>query len=439
MTEHRLNLTELARTLADGSHSIFSASGSHLWANCAGGLIPNILAPDDAGVEAAEGTVAHWVAETWQKDGVRPKRLIGTIKTVKNGRHSFDIEITHEMLRHVQRYVMRTFEVDGDKFVEQKVYYDDLTPIPKQGGTADFAAMSPGVLIIDDFKYGKGVFVDVRNNSQLMLYAYGVYREWDWWYNFKRIIIRVSQPRMDNMDEVEITVEELLEFAARMKVAAHKAWQIDAPRTPGDEQCQFCKVKGTCGAYVSYMASMMEGVYEDLTKDVQAEDVEALKDRIDLQKAFVMRPVQELTLEQLSILYQWRSSIEKWWEAVTTEIGKRVANGENAPFQKLVEGRTKRRLKRNTAFVREHLLDFIGLAAEDVIKTTFETPAGIERAMIKHGFSEESIATLLAPVVEKPPGKPTLAPLHDKRPAMQDLNADVYDDLTREIDEPEDS
>lgn len=436
MTEHSINLTALAKSMIDGAHSIFSASGSHLWMHCAGGLIPNILAPDDSGSEAAEGTVAHGVGELWLTTGKKPRHLVGTTETVVNGKSEFEIEITHEMLDYVQQYVDSCWSLPGTHFVETKVYYDDLTPIPKQGGTADHAACWYQHLVISDLKYGKGVYVEVKNNPQLLLYAYGFFREWDWLYDFQEITIRVCQPRMKNMNEITITREELLAFAETARVASHKAWKLNAPRTPGDAQCAYCRVKGPCGAYAKYLADMTEGIYRNLEDEVQPEDILALKERIDNNEKFVMTPLAELTTEQMSILYSWRSSVEKWWNAVALEISRRAARGTALPHQKLVESRSRRKF-RNEKQAISHLVDFLDLPRDEVVIESLATPAEVERVMRKNGFDEKTTNALLAPVVIKPPGKPTLAPMSDPRPALGNVDEGLYRDLTlTETEEP---
>ena len=91
MSEHKIiDLSALARAKANGAHSIFGASGSPLYLNCPGGLIPNILALDQAGPDAAYGTVAHFVTEQWLLSGREPVHLIGTKQVVGD-----DIDTCH--------------------------------------------------------------------------------------------------------------------------------------------------------------------------------------------------------------------------------------------------------------------------------------------------------------------------------------------------------
>ena len=142
MTEHSMKLSALAEALKDGGHSIFSPSGSPLWMLCSGGLIPNLLQPDNSGIDAAEGTVAHGCGELWLVTGKRPNHLVGTKQTVTNGGVDYEIEITDTMLDFVEVYVYWCDWLVGDHFVEQRVYFDPITPIPRQGGTADHVACS---------------------------------------------------------------------------------------------------------------------------------------------------------------------------------------------------------------------------------------------------------------------------------------------------------
>ena len=110
MSEHHQFTTEITRELAVagkdfGAHSIFSPSGSAMWAYCSGSLVPNLFASDTAGEDAAYGTVAHGVGEIWLKTGEKPVHLLGTVEQISEGESSFQIEIDEAMMDFVEEYV----------------------------------------------------------------------------------------------------------------------------------------------------------------------------------------------------------------------------------------------------------------------------------------------------------------------------------------------
>lgn len=433
MTEHSINLTTLAESLKNGDHSIFSASGSGLWMNCAGGLLANLLAPDNSGAEAAEGTVAHGVGEQWLKTKKKPKHLVGTKQHVVNGGVSYEIEITDEMLNYVQEYFDMCDWLPGQHFIETKVYYSEITPIDKQGGTADHVACSYQRMVLTDLKYGKGVYVEVMNNPQLWLYALGFFYEYDWLYDFQEIEMRVCQPRMGNFGKQTITRAELLAFAETAKVAAHAAWKLDAPRTPGAKQCQFCKVASKCAANFSMQVELTAGVFDAIDEPVTQEDVIALKDRIEFQQIASHIEPFELTTEEMASVYQYRSLFEGWWKKLHNELNIRAARGERIPGMKLVEGRKRR-------VVRDHRVALLTLEMDydiprsELIQEEFASPAEIERLLRKHGVRPKDMASILEPLVHKPRGKATLVSETDRRDAIVDLTEDVFDNLDFETE-----
>lgn len=437
MTEHRLNLNKLAESMRNGAHSIFSASGSGLWMNCAGGLIPNLLAPDDSGYEAAEGTVAHGVAETWLRDKKRPKHLIGTVERVSKKNEHFDVEITAEMLNYVQEYVDWVSWLPGKHYVETKVFYSDITPIPEQGGTCDFAACVYQRLVIVDFKYGKGHLVEVKNNSQALLYALGFFNEFDWLYDFQEIEIRICQPRKNNLDTWIVTREELLAFAEQAKVRSYLAWSLNAPRTPGEKQCEFCRVKATCAPHMAWQSKITEGFWTDLIEEaVSTEDVDALKERIDSNAAFHLSDPNTLTTEQLAKIYPLRSMFESWWKHVHNELAIRAAEGKEIPGMKMVQSRSKRLIRNEKLALFALEIDY-HIKPSELVKEIMSSPAEIERLLRKHGVRPKELGSILDPLVYKPPGKPTLVPLSDRREAIVDFTEVAFSDLTLETENPE--
>lgn len=436
MTEHRVSLTALAESLKDGNHSIFSASGSGLWMHCAGGLLPNLLAPDEAKEEAAEGTVAHGVGELWLRTCKKPSHLIGTVQTIKEGDRSYDIEITVEMLHYVQEYFDWCSWLPGKHFIETKVYYSQITPIERQGGTADHVACTYQRMVITDLKFGKGVQVFAKNNTQALLYALGFFYENDWLYDFQEIEMRICQPRMSHFDTWIVSRAELLEFAEHARVRAHLAWSLDAPRTPGEKQCLFCKVKASCAAHFHMQAELTAGAFGDLGEPVTVEQVVALRDNIEFQQIVKVTDVYRLTTEEMSTLYRYRSLFEGWWKSLHNELNIRAAAGEVIPGMKLVEARSKRIVKNEDEAVRV-LVEEHGLSRKDLVQEKLSSPASIEKLLRKHGVRPKDLAAILDPLVRKPPGKPTLVSEADRRPAIVDLSEIAFGDLDLETEDEE--
>lgn len=437
----------LAKHYRDAAHSVFSPSGSAMWLHCSGSLIPNLLAPDSAGPEAAEGTVAHSMAEEWLTTGERPDHRVGDVVEIREGDQVFEIEVTHSMLDHVQEYVDWCENLPGVHYVEQKVYFSRLTPIPKQGGTADHFACEPGVLTITDLKFGEGVPVYaaldhddprslieqdgqivVNGNSQAMLYALGVVFKWHWLFNFKRIVIRIAQPRRDHFDVWETTYAELMRFARFAKKRAAAAWRLDAPRRPSESACRWCRVKQTCPAFVSLAHSIADECFDDLDGELQVERVNAVVKAIDDDTFDPIMPVPlDLSTEQLAKVLPFRSIIETWFSAVEHELEGRALSGEKVAAHKLVEARSNRVFTAEREAI-ERLVE-AGLSEFELYSLKFISPAQAEELLRKTGMKKKEAVEFLSTVVRKPPGKPTLVSVSDPRPEYADPADEVFDDL----------
>ena len=420
-----------------GDHSIFAPSASAMWLTCPGSLIPNVLADDHAGFEAAQGTVAHGVAETWLRSGERPDYLVGTSEIVEEGDQSFEIFIDLEMLNYVEQYVDWCLYVEGDQHVEVRVDFSQLTPIPKQKGTADHIACQKGLLTITDLKYGTGVQVFAEGNTQAQIYALGAFFEWDHKYHFERIVIRIAQPRLDHFDVWEISREDLLEFAEYVRERAALAWQTNAPRHPSEKGCQWCKVRSSCGALAALTHELVEGIFDNLDQDIPHSEIEYLKERLmDAERPFGISPQDPHTLdtEHLAKLYPYRKLIENFLKSVEDELERRAEQGEYIPGYKLVEGRTNRKFNAEEAKMVDTLELMFGLDRVDLYEEVFTTPSKLEGTLKKKGYKAAQLAALMPALVYKPAGKPVLAPLSDKRPALSKLVEDTFDNLDEDDD-----
>lgn len=433
MSEHRLiRLDQLAKVKDGTGHSVYGASGSHMYLACPGSLIPNILAPDEAGIDAAYGTVAHAVTEQWLASGIRPDSLVGKVRFVDSGEWGHLVTIDEEMLEHAEACVDRCEWLPGEHLVEAHVDFSHLTPIPNQGGTLDHAALQRKRATVTDHKFGASPenIVYAEENSQAMLYTIGLWRDpWYQHYGFEDFVIRINQPRLNHFDEWHTTAKRLAEFEDYCRERMALAWTLDAPRTPGVKQCRFCRVRASCSANAKLNADLTEGVFTDTTQT--AKQMSSFISRLDgdLEPfALNFRSTSDLTTEQMARLLPFRGMAEAWWKALELELNKRAQAGEMPEGMKIVEGRSKRRFK-NEADAREHLLS-LGLKRSDIISETFVSPNQAEELLLKAGRRRADLPELLQGLVVRPPGRAKLVPLSDRRPALEDISSAVFVDET---------
>ena len=417
-------------SVKDGTgHSIFGASGSKMFLHCAGSLIPNLLAPDEGSKDAAIGTVAHEIAECWLRHGKRAAfAYLGRVIYVPGGEWGYAIKVDREMMSYVWDSVMRFEMVEGDRLVESHVDYSDLTPIPNQGGTLDLAVMRMGWALVGDHKFGKGERIYAKWNPQLLLYAYGLLREWDWLYNFKSFTLTIHQPRLDNFSTWECSRDELLMFVGWAKARMHAAWDLHAERNPSPEACAWCKVRGDCAPYAKMMlrllADFTDGVFdqENTVEAVQEFKAQIESDEIVMNDFDPMR----LTTAHMAALVKYRLPNEKWWTAMIAELMRRRAAGQPVPGHKLVEGRTHRYF-RNEREAIEALVK-LGIPRSKVELTSTVSPAEAEKLIIQYtDVPKKELGDLMAPLVAKPRGKPTLVPDADRRQELVDASNVEWD------------
>lgn len=448
MSDLGFDLAEIERSL--GGHSVFAPSASTMWLWCSGSLIPNLLAHDSAGEDAAYGTVGHSVGETWLKSGERPDHLVGNIEYIEEADDIFAITIDKVMLDYVEQYVDWCVMLDGDHYVEQRVYFSRLTPIKKQGGTADHFVLSPGLMVITDLKMGKGVQVyaadnlddprafigelddidaiRLNGNTQALLYALGVFFKFDAQYHFEKICIRIAQPRLDHFDEWWTTREELLRFAEYVKIRATAAWKLNAPRRASPKACLWCRVKPSCPAYVKMMNDMVDDCFDDLTAEVGETEMREAIDRLESYEMVSLTNPGNLTTEQMSKVYLFRSLFEKWFADMERELESRANEGAKVPLHKLVESRSNRVWNDEKQAVE--IVEEQGISSLELYNLKMMSPAQAEDLLVAHDIKRAEAKKIIARAAVKPPGKPTLVPETDKRPALVDPADECFDDLT---------
>lgn len=414
----------LAEKNATG-HSIFGPSSAHRWMRCPRSLIAGHLAGDNPSYYAAEGSIAHWLAEDWLLNG-NPYRHLGSVHE-KDG---FEVEVTEEMISYVEEYVSLVSTMPGNHYVEVKVDLSKYTPVPSFG-TSDHISASPGVLRVKDLKYGK-VWVDAEDNEQGQAYALGAFEELDWLYDFQEIEIQIVQPRRDNYDTWAISRADLLAFGERYREAAHKAWDPEAPYNPDPIACEYCPARFTCPALAAVKVKIAAASFDDL-EDTEMSPGQAVA---VIEQEMVSTPrlpaFNEVPVERLAQIYEWRPILEKYFREMYDYLLKKLEMDVDVPGQKLGYGRAGNRKWTDEKAARR-MLRGRGISDLDMYEPKFISPAqAVQLLRVSLGGTIKENDARIAPFVHQPPGKVTMIPAHDRREGIASA-VSAFDDETDAI------
>lgn len=371
-------------------HALLSASSSQRWLSCPPSARLEEKFPDTTSPAAEEGTLAHAIAA---------ERLLQYIATGKPGKTSPEYKL-HELYRPVMEDYVDDFagfvinEVESLRsqdpfttlYVEQLVEYDHIAP--EGFGTSDVIIIGDGILHVIDFKYGKGVRVDAKRNSQMMLYGLGARRKFRV-AEVDLVIMTIHQPRMGNIESYSMSYNDLLiwglEYALPRAIKAH---QGEGEFQAGDH-CKFCKVAATCTARAKYQLELT---------------------RFEFRPAPLLTPddIGEI-LAQVDDLLSWAKSIKEY------ATQRALEEGETFTGWKLVEGRANRVIK-DPAGALQKLLD-AGFGYDQVVDLV-----GLTK--LEDIVGKKRLQDVIGELIEKPEGKPTLVRDTDRRPTYTHANQD---------------
>lgn len=400
-------------------HSLYSPSSSQRAILCPASVELTKDLPDTNSFYSAEGTAAHHVGELCLKNKCNVVRYAGCRVVVsQKGECKFQhqntvlqegdfvFEVDDEMCVALQDYVDWCNELSGQHFVEVRVDVSNYTPIPDQFGTCDHASVFKRTLTITDLKYGKGVRVDVEDNTQLLLYALGMFDYLDEIYDFEEIVIRVCQPRLDHKDIWVLTRAELIEWGEKIKAGLARSREPNPPFGPCEKACKFCKRAGVCKPLEEHLYNVRAFTFDDITGEF-----------VDLKL---------LTVDELAHAWHMLPLFEIRKAALVHEItNAMLVDRVEVPGCKIVEARTFRAWK-NENDAMYHLA-CKGIKREQMFTEKFISPAGAEKLLPPK--ERESLSSL----VYKAPGGPTVVDAKDKRPVYRGVaaqhHAELFDDL----------
>ena len=318
-------------------HAYLSASASHRWLACPPSAKLCAEEPDYGSEYAMQGTCAHELAQYLLEKALgRPctdptenlSYYDGEMQEAAEGYRDFVLEQIEEARKTCKDPLVCVEQtLDFSKWVEHGF------------GTGDCVIVADGMLHIIDLKYGLGVLVHARENSQLMCYALGALDTFGDLYNIRRIRLTIYQPRRENVESFDMSVEELLNWANTVLAPTAKLAYEGTGEFRAGDHCQFCKIKATCRKRAEY--------------------------HMELAKLDFPAP-PTLSNEEIAGILGKLDTLTTWADDLKAYALKKAMQGEQFPAFKLVEGRSVRKFtdERQVAAVvseAERIADQLGL------------------------------------------------------------------------------
>ena len=394
------------------AHALLSASSSHRWLECtAAPLYERTFPEGEPSVYAREGTLAHEICELYGKH-----RFGHLTKTALNRRLKQlqqDELYKPEMLETAETYtnylVACSIAYLHTPVIQQEDLVDLTDYIPEGFGTCDCVMIGDDTIRIIDYKHGKGVKVSAKDNSQMRLYALGALAKYYPLYGdtIKRVITAIVQPRIsDEVEEEELTVEELLAWGERIKPIAQEAFNGPGTFKAG-EWCKFCAGRAVCRKRAEYYTAL------EPYADQVPEGSLTPEQKLEQDKAMLLAGEPEqarLTDDEVGDLLKRGAKLQEWLDDLREYATQAILDGRTVAGWKVVEGRSTRAFRDYGSVIDVATRD-CGLSVNDLYERKELTPAKVEALIGKKEFKER-----LSEYVVTPAGKPTLAVMSDKRP-----------------------
>lgn len=365
-------------------HAYLSASASHRWLACppSAKLCANIA--DQTSEYAQQGTDCHELC------AYLVEKALGRAGTDPTESLTFYDAEMQNCAEEYRNYVLEQIEAakelcqDPQVMIEQQL---DFSRWVENGfGTGDCVIVADEVLQIIDYKHGLGVLVSAGDdehggNSQMMCYALGALEAFGDLYDIHQIKMTIFQPRRDNISTYTISKEKLLKWADEVLAPTAQLAYIGKGEFKAGDHCQFCKVKATCRKRAEYNLELAKYDFE----------MPATLDNIEI--ASILAKVDEMI--------SWGNDIKEY-------SLQQAQSGVHFDGWKIVEGRSNRKFTDEAAVASK-----VKGAGYDPYEKKLLGITAMSTMLGKKKFED-----LLGELVYKPPGKPTLVPESDKRPAM---------------------
>lgn len=403
-------------------HARLSPSSRYRWRLCPASV--NASEPYKGGKSspaAVDGSHSHTVLELCIKGGEikDPSSLSGLLLHDKDGSFGVDSDRI-ERVRVATDYIRAKLDDHPNMLwvAEKRVDPAPLVGRDDMHGTADVQLFYDNTVELIDYKDGMNP-VSAVENAQLEQYALGVLADLmqNGHFNYTEVKMTIIQPKATIKGGQAITSHSITsdELLSRLPVIVKEAAETDrpdAPFVPGEVQCHYCPARGNCqpAAAFALKQSGIEFKPNDLARRTIARDEETMTD------------------EKLREIIEAAPMLRKMIEAAETEALNRITNGHPIEGLKVVKGNGYRKWSQSDDNIAKKLK---GMGVPDAAiwtRSLVSAPTAIDklewtkRDGTVERLSEIQIKKLEKDFVAKTEGKLSIAPIADRRTAVEFSN-----------------
>lgn len=420
-------------------HALLSPSGSKKWLGCSASLLCEKDIPNESGQAAINGTAMHAVSEDLLNRHIKGETTVtaahykgvyvlnegkGPIKAVAGKPPAGAVLINDEFVTMVERYTDYALGIISSAEYVKIEMRAELTKLLHPGytadfidertgetgeaavktfGTADLVAVIPRtdgsfMLLVGDLKTGRHA-VDAKGNKQLMLYALAILAKLRRLYDITLVRLAIFQPYFGGPSEWDTTPEGLdifRKFASKRAIEALDVYYGGKKNLkaghfrPSADACQWCRFNEKCNARTK--AAIQTG-------GTTATDADLGDDS------------HEMTPEELKAAYEKLPELRQHIATIEKAMHAALLSGVAVPGYKLVTGNEGNRKWSDAAKVTE-MLEGARIKRDMMFKESLISPTDAEKV-----FKTEKprIWRRLEKLIERAPGKPTIAAADDPR------------------------
>ena len=390
---------------APEQHAKLSASSAHRWLNCPPSVKLAEQFPSTTSSYAEAGRIAHAIAELKARkfflEPMGTREYNSRLKKLQESTH-YDKGMDHSTDAYLEflKETAMAFEKPPFVALENRVDFSDC--VPEGFGTADCIMIGGDTIWVIDYKNGAGVPVEAEENPQMQLYALGALQVYApiFGNSVRRVKLAIIQPNAGGEKTWETTVQALKTWANdTVRPTAAMAFAGEGEYCAG-EWCRFCPAKAQCSARARQMLSLEPLVGTKPEGRFTAED----------QKFYAAHDMRLLSDADVGDVLRRAQSLAAWVKDLEEyALSAALAGREIAGF-KAVEGRGSREWQDQDAAFKT--LQERGIEEALLWERKPVSAPGLEKILGKKAFAAASEG-----LVVKKPGKPTLVPASDKRPA----------------------